>query len=80
MLRGLAPKLESHHGVRVLDEAVRGAVMLSARYLADRRLPDKAIGVLDTACARWPWRRAACPASSRTSTGGSTAPSSSSTS
>ena len=52
MLRGLAPKLEGHHGVRVLDEAVRDAVALSARYLSDRKLPDKAIGVLDTACAR----------------------------
>jgi len=52
MLRGLAPRLESHHRVRVLDEAVRDAVLLSSRYLADRRLPDKAIGVLDTACAR----------------------------
>jgi type VI secretion system protein VasG len=52
MLRGLVAKLESHHGVRVLDEAVHEAVRLSSRYLADRRLPDKAVGVLDTACAR----------------------------
>jgi type VI secretion system protein VasG len=52
MLRGIAPHLESHHGVRILDEAVRSAVSLSHRYLPERRLPDKAIGVLDTAAAR----------------------------
>ena len=52
MLRGIAPKLEAHHGVRILDEAVQDAVGLSHRYLADRRLPDKAISILDTACAR----------------------------
>src|SRR6185436_273493 len=52
MLRGVAPHLEKHHGVRILDDAVRSAVQLSHRYLAERRLPDKAIGVLDTAAAR----------------------------
>jgi len=52
MLRGVAPHLEKHHGVRILDEAVRSAVQLSHRYLPERRLPDKAIGVLDTAAAR----------------------------
>jgi len=52
MLRGVAPHLEKHHGVRILDEAVRSAVSLSHRYLPERRLPDKAIGVLDTASAR----------------------------
>ena len=52
MLRGIASKLARHHGVRILDEAVRDAVVLSHRYLPDRRLPDKAISVLDTACAR----------------------------
>jgi type VI secretion system protein VasG len=52
MLRGLASHLEKHHGVRVLDEAVRGAVTLSHRYITGRQLPDKAISVLDTACAR----------------------------
>ncbi|MGZ5440836.1 MAG: type VI secretion system ATPase TssH [Thermoanaerobaculia bacterium] len=52
MLRGIAPHLEKHHRVRILDDAVRGAVALSHRYLSERRLPDKAIGVLDTACAR----------------------------
>jgi type VI secretion system protein VasG len=52
MLRGLAPTLERHHGVRIRDEAVRSAVTASIRYLPDRRLPDKAISVLDTAAAR----------------------------
>ncbi len=52
MLRALIPTLEAHHGVRVLDEAVEHAVHLSHRYISDRQLPDKAVGVLDTACAR----------------------------
>ncbi|HEX4955284.1 MAG TPA: type VI secretion system ATPase TssH [Thermoanaerobaculia bacterium] len=52
MLRGLVPSLERHHGVPILDVAVRDAVRLSHRYLSERRLPDKAISVLDTACAR----------------------------
>ncbi|HWM89367.1 MAG TPA: type VI secretion system ATPase TssH [Thermoanaerobaculia bacterium] len=52
MLRGIAPHLEKHHGVQILDDAVRSAVALSHRYLPERRLPDKAIGVLDTAAAR----------------------------
>ncbi|HVG08942.1 MAG TPA: type VI secretion system ATPase TssH [Thermoanaerobaculia bacterium] len=52
MLRGIAPHLEKHHGVQILDEAVRSSVALSHRYLSERRLPDKAIGVLDTAAAR----------------------------
>ncbi|MBL8674110.1 MAG: type VI secretion system ATPase TssH, partial [Rhodospirillales bacterium] len=52
MLRGLANVMEKHHGVRVLDEAVQEAVRLSNRYVAGRQLPDKAISVLDTACAR----------------------------
>lgn len=52
MLRGIVARLESHHGVRVLDEAVSEAVRLSHRYITGRQLPDKAIGVLDTACAR----------------------------
>ncbi|HEX8272508.1 MAG TPA: type VI secretion system ATPase TssH [Longimicrobiaceae bacterium] len=52
MLRGVAAQLERHHGVRVLDEALRDAVRLSHRHMPGRQLPDKAIGVLDTACAR----------------------------
>src|SRR5262249_13589902 len=52
MLRGMVRKLEAHHGVEILDEAVRDAVKLSHRYISGRQLPDKAISVLDTACAR----------------------------
>ncbi len=52
MLRGVASTLERHHNVRILDEAVGAAVRLSHRYLTGRQLPDKAVSVLDTACAR----------------------------
>ena len=52
MLRGVASSLEKHHKVRILDEGVSAAVRLSHRFLAGRQLPDKAVSVLDTACAR----------------------------
>ncbi len=52
MVRGICPNLEKHHKVRILDEAVVSAVKLSQRYITGRRLPDKAVSVLDTACAR----------------------------
>jgi type VI secretion system protein VasG len=52
MLRGVAKAMAKHHHVRVLDEAVTEAVKLSARYIVGRQLPDKAVSVLDTACAR----------------------------
>ena len=52
MMRGLAGTLEKHHKVRVLDEAVEDAVKLSHRYITERHLPDKAVSLLDTACAR----------------------------
>jgi type VI secretion system protein VasG len=52
MMRGLVSSLEKHHSVRILDEAVNSAVRLSHRYLVGRQLPDKAVSVLDTACAR----------------------------
>jgi type VI secretion system protein VasG len=52
MMRGVVPTLEKHHKVRILDEGLLAAVKLSHRYLADRQLPDKAVSVLDTACAR----------------------------
>ncbi|HVO98278.1 MAG TPA: type VI secretion system ATPase TssH [Bryobacteraceae bacterium] len=52
MLRGIVGALEKHHNVRILDEGVAAAVRLSHRYLAGRQLPDKAVSVLDTACAR----------------------------
>ncbi|GLU30651.1 type VI secretion system ATPase TssH [Trinickia caryophylli] len=52
MVRGLAPRMEGHFNVRILDEAITEAVRLSHRYITGRQLPDKAIGVLDTACAK----------------------------
>jgi len=52
MLRGIVPPLESHHNVRITDDGLEAAVRLSHRYLPDRQLPDKAVSVLDTACAR----------------------------
>lgn len=61
MLRALAPHLQNHHGVRVLDEALVDAVKLSQRYVSGRRLPDKAIAVLDTASARVTVARTSTP-------------------
>ncbi len=61
MLRGLVPALEQHHRVRILDEAVKAAVALSHRYLSERQLPDKAVSVLDTACARLSLSQEATP-------------------
>lgn len=52
MLRAVADKLQKHHGVQILDSAIREAVRLTQRYISGRQLPDKAISVLDTACAR----------------------------
>ena len=52
MLRGVASVLEKHHRVQLLDEAIEAAVKLSHRYIPARQLPDKAVSVLDTACAR----------------------------
>jgi type VI secretion system protein VasG len=52
MMRGILPSLEKHHNVRILDSGLDAAVRLSHRYLADRQLPDKAVSILDTACAR----------------------------
>ena len=52
ILRGLVPVYEASHGVYVRDDAVVAAAQLSARYLAGRQLPDKAVDVLDTACAQ----------------------------
>ncbi len=61
MLRGVVPALEKHHGVRIVDDGLQAAVRLSHRYLADRQLPDKAVSVLDTACARLALGQAATP-------------------
>ena len=52
MLRGLLGKMQEHHKVAVMDEALVQAVRLSNRYITGRQLPDKAVSVLDTACAR----------------------------
>lgn len=52
MVRGLVSTLEKHHQVLLLDEAVAAAVKLSHRYIPARQLPDKAVSLLDTACAR----------------------------
>ncbi|HTZ69127.1 MAG TPA: AAA family ATPase, partial [Acetobacteraceae bacterium] len=62
MVRGLVPTLEKHHKVRILDEAVSAAVKLSARYIPSRQLPDKAVSLIDTACARVGMSQAAEPA------------------
>jgi type VI secretion system protein VasG len=62
MIRGLVGTLEKHHGVRILDEAVSEAVKLSARYIPSRQLPDKAVSLIDTACARVAMSQAAVPA------------------
>jgi len=61
MLRGITPMLEKHHKVRILDEAVNSAVRLSHRYLVGRQLPDKAVSILDTACARLALGQSATP-------------------
>ncbi len=61
MVRGLVATLETHHGVRILDEAVLAAVTLSARYIPSRQLPDKAVSLLDTACGRVAMSQAATP-------------------
>src|SRR5580700_1207865 len=52
MLRGRVGPMEKHHKVRVTDEAIVAAVNLSTRYIPARQLPDKAVSLLDTACAR----------------------------
>ena len=52
ILRGLVPVYEASHGVYIRDDAVVAAAQMSARYLAGRQLPDKAVDVLDTACAQ----------------------------
>jgi type VI secretion system protein VasG len=61
MMRGIVPSLEKHHQVRILDEGLTAAVHLSNRYLAGRQLPDKAVSVLDTACARLALGQSATP-------------------
>ena len=62
MIRGLVAILEQHHKVRIFDEAVSEAVRLSARYIPARQLPDKAVSLIDTACARVAMSQNAIPA------------------
>ncbi len=62
MLRGVASILEKHHRVALLDEAIDAAVKLSHRYIPARQLPDKAVSLLDTACARVAVSQHATPA------------------
>jgi type VI secretion system protein VasG len=52
MMRGIVSAMEKHHRVQVLDTAIEACVKLAHRYIADRQLPDKAVSLLDTACAR----------------------------
>ncbi|MDC8756007.1 type VI secretion system ATPase TssH [Janthinobacterium fluminis] len=62
MLRAMVPLMERHFQVRILDRAITEAVRLSHRYVSGRQLPDKAVSVLDTACARVALGREATPA------------------
>jgi len=62
MMRRLAAPLEKHHRVQILDSAIEAAVKLSHRYIQGRQLPDKAVSLLDTACARVAVSQYATPA------------------
>ncbi len=62
MIRSVAPMMESHHDIVVLDEAVDASVRLSQRYVPSRQLPDKAVSLLDTAAARVAVSQHATPA------------------
>ena len=61
ILRGIKSRFESHHRIKILDEAVVSAVKLSIRYITDRFLPDKAIDVLDEAASRMRMERSSVP-------------------
>jgi len=62
MLRGILGPMEKHHKVRISDAAIVAAVSLSHRYIPARQLPDKAVSLLDTACARVAISQSAVPA------------------
>ena len=62
MMRGMASTLEEHHQVQILDESLEAAVKLSHRYIPARQLPDKAVSLIDTACARVAISQYAVPA------------------
>ncbi|MEO1498467.1 MAG: type VI secretion system ATPase TssH [Planctomycetota bacterium] len=61
MIRGLVGTLEGHHQVRIASDAVIDAVKLSSRYIAGRQLPDKAVSLIDTTCARIALSQSATP-------------------
>jgi ATP-dependent Clp protease ATP-binding subunit ClpA len=61
ILRGLRPRYESHHAIEIQDDALDAAARLSARYLSGRRLPDKAIDLIDEAAARLSLDRGTMP-------------------
>ncbi len=63
MLRGITGPMEKHHSVRISDAAIVSAVQLSHRYIPARQLPDKAVSLLDTACARVAISQSTTPAS-----------------
>ncbi len=62
MMRAISVMLQSHHKVRILDEAIVDSVRLSSRYITARQLPDKSVSLLDTACARVALSQSATPA------------------
>ena len=62
MMRAISSMLQHHHGVRIMDEAIIDSVKLSSRYITSRQLPDKSVGLLDTACARVALSQSATPA------------------
>jgi type VI secretion system protein VasG len=62
MMRAISSMLQNHHGVRIMDEAIIDSVKLSSRYITSRQLPDKSVGLLDTACARVALSQSATPA------------------
>lgn len=62
MLRGILEPMQKHHNVRISDEAIVSAATLSHRYIPARQLPDKAVSLLDTACARVAISQSAVPA------------------
>jgi len=62
ILKGLRPRYEEHHGVKITDEALEAAASLSARYLTERFLPDKAIDLVDEAASKLRMAQANAPA------------------
>ena len=74
ILLGLRDRYEAHHRLRITDGAVDAAVALSVRYLGDRRLPDKAIDLMDEACARVRMEKLATPPELRSAPAGKRRP------